>query len=112
MGVDGIGGAPHLSLTPKEDIDFIFKIAEKYDVPIDLHCDETIIQLCEQSNISRGERNQRDTGRVTVDHLCALASMTDQDAHGIIERMADARLKAVSLPAVNLYLQGRQDSSL
>ena len=25
-------------------------------------------------------------GRVTVDHLCALASMTDEDASGIIEQ--------------------------
>jgi cytosine deaminase len=49
------------------------------------------------------------SGRVTVDHLCSLASMTDEDAERLISLMADAGLKAVSLPAVNLYLQGRQD---
>ncbi|MDD9269322.1 amidohydrolase family protein [Paenibacillus sp. GCM10023248] len=111
MGVDGIGGAPHLSITPKEDIDYVFKLAEKYDVPVDLHCDETdnpamrtVLHIAERT------KSQGYEGRVTVDHLCALASMTDADAHGIINRMADARLKAVSLPAVNLYLQGRHDS--
>lgn len=110
MGVDGIGGAPHLSLTPKEDIDYIFKLADKYDVPIDLHCDETDNPAMRTiDHIAMRTESEGYSGRVTVDHLCALASMTDQDAQGIIERMAVAKLKAVSLPAVNLYLQGRHD---
>ncbi|CAN7350072.1 amidohydrolase family protein [Paenibacillus sp. LjRoot56] len=111
MGVDGIGGAPHLSLTPKEDIDFIFKMAEKYDVPIDLHCDETDNpQMRTVEYVAERTKETGYEGRVTVDHLCALASMTDEDAGGIIDKMAEAKLKAVSLPAVNLYLQGRHDS--
>jgi cytosine deaminase len=110
MGVDGIGGAPHLSLTPKVDIDYIFKLAEKYDVPIDLHCDETDNpQMRTVEYVAQRTKEEGYEGRVTVDHLCALASMTDEDAGGIIEQMADAKLKAVSLPAVNLYLQGRHD---
>lgn len=111
MGVDGIGGAPHLSSTANEDIDYIFQLAEKYDVPIDLHCDETDNpNMRTIEHISLKTKSEGYSGRVTVDHLCALASMTDHDAHGIIERMAEAGLKAVSLPAVNLYLQGRHDS--
>lgn len=111
MGVDGIGGAPHLSLTPQEDIDDVFKIAEKYDVPIDLHCDETDNPAMRTVlHIAARTKSEGYGGRVTVDHLCALASMTDADAHEIIAVMADAGLKAVSLPAVNLYLQGRHDS--
>lgn len=111
MGVDGIGGAPHLSMTPKEDIDYVFQLAEKYDVPIDLHCDETDNPATRTiEHIACRTKAEGYGGRVTVDHLCALASMTDQDAHNIITQMADAGLKAVSLPAVNLYLQGRHDS--
>ncbi|MFD0692584.1 amidohydrolase family protein [Paenibacillus sp. GCM10027628] len=110
MGVDGIGGAPHLSLTANEDIDRIFKLAEKYDLPIDLHCDETDNPLMRTADyIALRTKAEGYAGRVTVDHLCALASMTDEDAEEIIGRMADAGLKAVSLPAVNLYLQGRHD---
>ncbi|CAN7683603.1 amidohydrolase family protein [Paenibacillus sp. LjRoot153] len=112
MGVDGIGGAPHLSLTPKEDIDFIFKMAEKYDVPIDLHCDETDNpQMRTVEYVAARTKEAGYEGRVTVDHLCALASMGDEDAGSIIDKMAEAKLKAVSLPAVNLYLQGRHDSN-
>ncbi|MGG1551856.1 amidohydrolase family protein [Paenibacillus ferrarius] len=111
MGVDGIGGAPHLSETPQADIDWIFNLAEKYDVPIDLHCDETdnpamkTALYVAQRTIQTGYQ-----GRVAVDHLCALASMTDAEASSVIDSMAEAKLKAVSLPAVNLYLQGRHDS--
>ncbi|OCT13315.1 amidohydrolase [Paenibacillus pectinilyticus] len=111
MGVDGIGGAPHLSQTPEEDIDFIFKMAEKYDVPIDLHCDETDNpQMRTVAYVAKRTQEEGYQGRVAVDHLCALASMTDEDAGGIIDQMAEAKLKAVSLPAVNLYLQGRHDT--
>ncbi|MEW9698225.1 amidohydrolase family protein [Paenibacillus sp. SI8] len=111
MGVDGIGGAPHISATPKEDINRIFELAEKYDLPIDLHCDETDDPTMRTiEHIALRTKEEGYGGRVTVDHLCALASMTDADAHGIIGRMADAGLKAVSLPAVNLYLQGRRDT--
>lgn len=110
MGVDGIGGAPHLSMTPAEDIDRIFALAAKYDLPVDLHCDEsddprirTVLHIAERT-IAEGYG-----GRVTVDHLCSLAAMTDEDAALAISRMAEAKLTAVSLPAVNLYLQGRHD---
>lgn len=93
-------------MTPKEDIDYVFKLAEKYDVPIDLHCDETDNPATRTiEHIAYRTKAEGYEGRVTVDHLCALASMTDQDAHSIIAQMADAGLKAVSLPAVNLYLQ-------
>ncbi|OMF13993.1 amidohydrolase [Paenibacillus sp. FSL H7-0331] len=111
MGVDGIGGAPHLSQTPKEDIDRIFGLAEKYNLPIDLHSDETDNPLMRTvEHIALRTQEYGYAGRVTVDHLCALASMTDEDALPLIERMAESGLKAVSLPAVNLYLQGRHDS--
>jgi cytosine/creatinine deaminase len=111
MGVDGIGGAPHISTTAKEDIDRIFGLAEKYDLPIDLHCDETDNPAMRTiDHIALRTKEEGYAGRVAVDHLCALASMTDTDAHAIIERMAEAGLKAVSLPAVNLYLQGRHDA--
>jgi cytosine deaminase len=110
MGIDGLGGAPHLSPTPKAAIDATFKLAMKHGLFIDLHADEsddpsmrTIEYIAMQTKVLGM------SGRVTVDHLCSLASMTDEDAERLIRLMADAGLKAVSLPAVNLYLQGRLD---
>lgn len=112
-GVDGVGGAPHLSETPVEDIHWLFQLAERYDMPIDLHTDEsdnpsrrTVLDIAAKT-IDYGFQ-----GRVTVDHLCSLAAMKEEDAAVAIQRMADSKLNAVTLPAVNLYLQGREDLGL
>lgn len=51
-------------------------------------------------------------GRVTADHLCSLSAMTENDAQHVIAKMKEAGLNAVTLPAVNLYLQGREDHGL
>lgn len=113
LGMDGVGGAPHLSMTPEEDMDLIFALAAKYGKPVDLHADEsddptiqTIAYIAEKT-IEYGYQ-----GRVTVGHLCSLSAIDQARAGQLIERMADARLGAVTLPAVNLYLQGRGDQGL
>ena len=110
MGVTGIGGAPHISPEPERNVDRIFALADRYGCPIDLHTDETddpdkrtVLYIAEKT------RQYGFQGRVTVDHLCSLASMTPAMARGAIQRMAEAKLNAVTLPAANLYLQGRGD---
>lgn len=111
MGVDGIGGAPHLSQNPEADIDAIFRLAERFGVPVDLHADEsddpnvrTVVHIAKRA-MERGY-----AGRVTVGHLCSLAAMNDDEAEPILALMADAKLSAVTLPGANLYLQGRGDT--
>lgn len=110
MGMDGIGGAPHLSPKADDDIDRLFKLAVRLDRPLDLHTDEnddpairtvgTIADLAMKYDYS---------GKVTVGHLCSLSSMSESDAEQMIDRMYRAQLRAVTLPAANLYLQGRAD---
>lgn len=113
LGVDGLGGAPHLSETPESDIDRIFTTAAKWGKPIDLHADEsddpskqTVAYIAEKT-IDYGYE-----GKVTVDHLCSLSAMDTGRAVAIIDRMRAAGLNAVTLPPVNMYLQGRGDSGL
>ncbi|WP_233530956.1 amidohydrolase family protein [Paenibacillus alkalitolerans] len=110
MGVDGLGGAPHLSSTQEEDIDAIFRLAERYGRPIDLHTDESDDpNIRTVSHIAKRTMEYGFTGRVTVGHLCSLAAMPDEVAGHLIGRMAEAGLGAVTLPGANLYLQGRRD---
>lgn len=110
MGVDGIGGAPHLADHPENGIDAVFELAAKYDCPIDLHTDETDNpQKRTVLYIAKKTMEFGFQGRVTVDHLCSLASIDSIEAHKVIERIAEAQLYAVTLPATNLYLQGRGD---
>lgn len=111
MGMGGLGGAPHLSSQPEQDIEQIFKLAVKMGVKIDLHCDEsddpmkrTVLKVAEQS-LKYGYH-----GNVTAGHLCSLSSMPPEEADVILEKMSLAGVHAVTLPAANLYLQGRGDT--
>src|SRR5699024_8696654 len=43
MGADAVGGIPHYEFTREygvQSIDKLFELAQKYDVLIDVHCDE------------------------------------------------------------------------
>ncbi|MGW9528395.1 amidohydrolase family protein [Paenibacillus terrae] len=113
MGIDVLGGAPHLADDPEREIGRVFRMAERFGVPVDLHTDEsddpgrrTVLSIAEHT-ICCGYQ-----GRVTVDHLCSLSAMTEKDAQHVMVKMKETGLNAVTLPAVNLYLQGREDRGL
>lgn len=113
MGIDGLGGAPHLSETPDEDIDLIFQLAGKYEKAIDLHADESDDPSVQTVEYIAGKTIQTGyQGRVTVDHLVSLSAMEDRKADILIRKMADAKLTAITLPAANMFLQGRGDRGI
>jgi cytosine deaminase len=51
-------------------------------------------------------------GRVTASHCCALSAAAADEAARIIEDLAEAGIAIVTLPAANLFLQGRGAPSL
>ena len=113
LGVDGIGGAPHLSMQAKEDIDLLFELAVKKGLPLDLHVDEQDNPaVCTISDIIRNTKRHDYQGKVVAGHLCSLAGMKESEACMIIEQMERERISAVTLPGANLYLQGREDKGI
>src|SRR5262249_23993781 len=46
-------------------------------------------------------------GRVTLSHLCVLATLDDKAAGALIEKLARAGITVVALPETNLFLQDR-----
>ncbi|MCT2537784.1 amidohydrolase family protein [Aquibacillus koreensis] len=110
LGVDGIGGAPHIFPDAEANIEKLFQLAIKYDKFIDLHVDEndnpaicTIEQLIEKT------KQYGLQGRVTAGHLCSLAAMEQKKADQIMSSMAEQQINAITLPGANMYLQGRAD---
>jgi cytosine/creatinine deaminase len=110
MGIDGIGGAPHLTLDPAAHIDWVFRMAMAFDKPIDLHVDESDNPQVKTVDIY-GDYVLRHgyAGRAVAGHLCSLSAMEQGEAERLMTKMSKAGLGAVTLPAVNLYLQGRGD---
>ncbi len=104
-----LGGSGALQPDAPALIRRVFDLAADRNLDIDLHVDETgdpaahTLRLIAQETIRRGYQ-----GRVTCGHCCSLAVQDPADAAETIALVADAGLTIVSLPMVNLYLQGRR----
>lgn len=104
-----LGGSGALEPDAPALIRRVFDLAADRDLDIDLHVDETgdpaarTLRLIAQEAIRR-----RYNGRVTCGHCCSLAAQDPAEARETIALVADAGLSVVSLPMVNLYLQGRR----
>ncbi len=113
-GATHIGGMPHNENTPedsKKHVKILFDIAERFNVDIDAHTDETddpnsrTLQYMAAEAIERKFRNQ-----ITVDHICALSSYDNYYAARVIDLVKRAGINVVSNPPTNMVLQGRMDT--
>jgi cytosine deaminase len=113
QGADAIGGMPDAersSATVREHVEQCLELAEAYDVPVDMHVDESddpsarSLEVLAERAIETGfERS------ITAGHTCALAAYDEAHAQRVIERCADAGLSFVTNPPTNFLLQGRHD---
>lgn len=110
LGVDVLGGCPHLTPDPAAETVRLLDLAERFGLPVDLHTDEQLGADVLSIRSLVGEVGRRGLGgRVAASHCVSLGS---QPAHRLVELVADIRrveLGIISLPITNLYLQGRAD---
>ncbi|HWN31907.1 MAG TPA: amidohydrolase family protein [Pseudonocardia sp.] len=111
LGVDVLGGCPHLAEDPVAEVTRLLDLAEHRGVPVDLHTDEqlnprmlSIVELARQVR-ARGLRQ-----RVTASHCVSLGSLPDSRLVEVIDEVRAAGLGIVTLPITNLYLQGWQSA--
>lgn len=93
------------------DIDTLFSLAEKYDVPLDFHVLETDAPLLTPFDYILDKSLAAGLGeRLTCGHLTALdAAGIDQTAvQAVVEKAAQAQVNVTSLCSCNLYLMGRK----
>ncbi|MGX7418517.1 amidohydrolase family protein [Carnobacterium gallinarum] len=112
MGADVVGGIPYNDAPANEHIDLVFEIAKKYNKPIDLHQDFSdeanslsIDYLCHKT-IAEGYQ-----GRVAVGHLTALHALPKEQLDPIVALIAEAGISVMALPATDLHLGARNDTS-
>jgi cytosine deaminase len=113
VGADVIGGVPAFSDDPIAFIDLVFELAERHALPIDMHIDEHLDagSLLFDPLIER-TRAHGMQGRVVASHSSALSALAPKEAQRIVEGLAAAGIGVITLPAANLFLQGRDAQAL
>jgi len=107
-----LGGSGALQPDAPALIRRVFDLATDRDLDIDLHVDETgdpaahTLRLIAEQTLARNYG-----GRVTCGHCCSLAVQDPAEARETIAMVAAAGITVVSLPMVNLYLQGRRQGT-
>jgi cytosine/creatinine deaminase len=112
-GADAIGGVPQYADEPLAFLDLLFEFAERSGLPLDMHVDEHLDcgRLVFDAVIER-TRAHAMQGRVTAGHCCALSALPRDEARRIIANFAAAGISVITLPAANLFLQGRDADRL
>lgn len=111
--IDYIAGYPTVTPDPHAAVDELFRLAEKYALPLDLHVDESdaadisCFRYVLEKTIRHGMQ-----GRVNCSHVTALAAVPDAEAEEAIKLCARAGVSVIALPSCNMFLMGRGDRGL
>lgn len=115
-GADVVGGCTYNEPTLEDclhHIDKVFDLAEKYDAPVDMHCDfqvdtsdprYALVEHIADVTIARGWQ-----GRVTLGHVTSLASLSGQHRIEVWDRIKQAAINIVPLPFTDMHLNARGD---
>jgi len=114
MGVEVVGGIPHFERTMAqgaESVRILCEEAARRGLRVDMHCDETDdpasrhVETLASETVRLGLQ-----GRVTGSHLTSMHSMDNYYVSKLLPLMAEARLRAVANPLINITIQGRHDT--
>jgi cytosine deaminase len=113
LGADVVGGTPTYADHPMQFLDMLFEVAERRGKPLDLHLDEHLDAARVQFHaVIERTRAHGMAGRVVASHCSALSALEPAEAARVIEGFAAAGIGVVTLPAANLFLQGRDAAKL
>jgi len=112
-GCDAVGVIPHFERTTEEgwrSVHVAFDLADKHDVMVDLHCDETDDPASRNLEVACAETLDRGwAGRVVAGHCTAMHSYPNPHAAKVIELVAESGVQVICNPLDNVVLQGRYD---
>jgi cytosine/creatinine deaminase len=107
LGVDVVGGAPHIDADPVGHIEICLGMAAEFGRAIDLHMDEhmraSALDLVDLARlVGDGAPHP-----VTASHCLSLGLQPPEVQDRVAAEVARARISVVSCPATNLHLQAR-----
>lgn len=114
LGADVIGAIPHFEFTREygvESIDKIFELAKKYNVLIDVHCDEIDDEQSRFLEVLAARAYENNMGeKVTASHTTAMHSYNGAYTYKLFRLLKMSGINFVANPLVNIHLQGRFDT--
>ncbi|GLK18094.1 amidohydrolase family protein [Herbiconiux flava] len=108
LGVDLVGGAPHLADEPDADLRRLLAIATDRGVGVDMHTDESLGGPITMGTLTEIVRDWPASRPATAGHCVRLGTLEPVELDVLIEGILAADLGIVTLPITNLYLQGWQ----
>jgi cytosine deaminase len=108
LGVDALGGCPHLEDDGPGSIDVVLAMAAEAGVALDLHVDETLnpecltLEVLAERVLATGFAHP-----VAASHCVSLGMQTAAVQQRVADKVAAAGISVIALPQTNLYLQAR-----
>lgn len=107
LGIDLVGGFPHLADDPTADLERAVAFAEEFGLGIDLHTDETL-DPASQGLAEFAARTRRWPAGVirSAGHCVSLSTQDAGTRARTLEAVREAGISIITNPLTNLYLQG------
>jgi len=109
LGVDLVGGAPHLADDPDADLRRLLAIARRRSIGVDIHTDESLHGAVTMRVLAEVVRDWPASSPVTAGHCVRLGTLPQAELDDVIREMVRSDIGVVTLPITNLYLQGWDD---
>ena len=106
LGVDVVGGAPHIDPDPVGHMEVCLSTALEFGRQVDLHVDEHTRESVDLAALARLARDF--PHGVTASHCVSLSLRPLEVQREVAEAVAASGVGIVALPLTNLYLQGRE----
>lgn len=107
-GCDLVGGVPYVDRDPAAQIQRIFALAQRFDMDVDLHLDNTlegdgldVVEVCRVADRAGWG------GRVAVGHMTKLSTLDPARFDAVARLLAGSGVSVAVLPATDLYMMGR-----
>lgn len=114
MGADVAGGIPHFEISYEHGVESLKRIVDmaiKYNVMIDIHCDENDDPNSRFLEVLNALVMERDYGKyTTASHTCSFGSVENSYANKMLGLFRESQINFISCPTENAHLQGRGDT--
>jgi cytosine deaminase len=109
LGVDLVGGAPHLADDPDTDLRRLLALADLRAVGVDIHTDESLDGAVTLLALAEVVRDWPEGRPATAGHCVRLGTLDPESRDAVIREVVRSDVGIVTLPITNLYLQGWGD---